>query len=89
MFSQSDENKPLSNFNVSSLSWDPLGTNSNWVNPNVNGINSNAGMLNSILVDENEEFGEDDGWEFKTAESETGYGTGSAKVKVTLVILTI
>ncbi|XWS57552.1 hypothetical protein CRYUN_Cryun09bG0184200 [Craigia yunnanensis] len=76
---KNDQNESMSKFNVSTLSWDPLGTNANGMNSNVNGLNSNAGMLNSSLVDENEEFGDDDGWEFKTAESETGSGTGGAK----------
>ncbi|XWS57551.1 hypothetical protein CRYUN_Cryun09bG0184200 [Craigia yunnanensis] len=77
---KNDQNESMSKFNVSTLSWDPLGTNANGMNSNVNGLNSNAGMLNSSLVDENEEFGDDDGWEFKTAESETGSGTGGAKL---------
>ncbi|XP_022742520.1 uncharacterized protein LOC111293818 isoform X2 [Durio zibethinus] len=76
-----DQNEPMSNFNVPILSWDPLGTNANGLNSNVSGVISNASMLNSSLVDENEEFGDNGGWEFKTAESETVSGTGNAKVQ--------
>ncbi|XWS64555.1 hypothetical protein CRYUN_Cryun05aG0014100 [Craigia yunnanensis] len=71
---KSDQNEPMSNFKVSTLSWVLLGTNANGVKSNVNGVNSNAGMLNSSLVDENGEFGDNDGWEFKTVS-----GSGSAK----------
>ncbi|XWS58211.1 hypothetical protein CRYUN_Cryun08bG0015200 [Craigia yunnanensis] len=79
---KSDWNQPMSSFSVSALSWDPLGSNANGLNPNVNGVNCNASRLNSSLVDENEELGDDDdGWEFKTAESETFSGTGSAKIE--------
>ncbi|XVF06114.1 hypothetical protein REPUB_Repub06bG0019900 [Reevesia pubescens] len=74
-----DQNEPVSNVNVSTLSWDPSGTNASRLNSNVKGLNSNASRLSSSLVDENEEFG-DDGWEFKTAESETRSGTDSAKM---------
>ncbi|XVE89698.1 hypothetical protein DITRI_Ditri20bG0016800 [Diplodiscus trichospermus] len=76
-----DKNDPMPNFSVSTLIWDPLGTNANGLNSNINGVNSNAGVLNSSLVDENDDFGDDVGWEFKTAESETGSGTGIAKVQ--------
>ncbi|XVF31317.1 hypothetical protein REPUB_Repub16aG0135300 [Reevesia pubescens] len=78
---KSYQNEPMSNFSVSTLSWDPLGTNANGLKTNVNGVNSYASRSNSSLVEENEDFGDDDGWEFKTAESETSYGTDSAKVE--------
>ncbi|OMO62506.1 hypothetical protein CCACVL1_22783 [Corchorus capsularis] len=77
---KSDQNEPKSNSNVSTFSWDPLGTNVSRLNSKVNGVNSNASELNSSLFNKNEEFG-DDGWEFKTAESETHSGADSAKVE--------
>ncbi|OMO99164.1 hypothetical protein COLO4_13482 [Corchorus olitorius] len=76
---KSDQNESKSNSNVSTFSWDPLGTNVSGLNSKVNGVNSNASELNSSLFNKNEEFG-DDGWEFKTAESETHSADGSTKV---------
>lgn len=81
MFYQSDQSEPISHFSVTALIWDPLSTNVSGLNSNDNGVNSNVSRLNSSLVDENEEFGDDDGWDFKTAESEARSGTGSTKVK--------
>ncbi|XP_021282646.1 uncharacterized protein LOC110415347 [Herrania umbratica] len=77
---KSDQSEPISHFSLSAVSWDPLGTNVMGPNLNDNGVNSNVSRLNSSLVDENEEFGDYDGWEFKTAESEARSGTGSTKV---------
>ncbi|EOY11361.1 Uncharacterized protein TCM_026571 isoform 1 [Theobroma cacao] len=77
---KSDQSEPISHFSVTALIWDPLSTNVSGLNSNDNGVNSNVSRLNSSLVDENEEFGDDDGWDFKTAESEARSGTGSTKV---------
>ncbi|KAE8678165.1 putative Glycoprotein membrane precursor GPI-anchored [Hibiscus syriacus] len=75
------QNVPVSNFNMSPLSWDPLGSNVSVPNSNIHGTTTNASSLNSNVVDDNDEFSDDDGWEFKAAEPETHFGSGDTKVK--------
>ncbi|XP_039029240.1 uncharacterized protein LOC120163340 [Hibiscus syriacus] len=66
---------------MSPLSWDPLGSNVSVPNSNIHGTTTNASSLNSNVVDDNDEFSDDDGWEFKAAEPETHFGSGDTKVK--------
>ncbi|GLT90300.1 hypothetical protein SLE2022_082420 [Rubroshorea leprosula] len=66
------QNGSMSNFIVSNFSLNVLGEDANGLNSNVNGINLSS-------ADKNEEFS-DDGWEFKTAESETSSRDDSVKV---------
>lgn len=63
------------------------GFNSSWnlFSSDLNGLSSNSnGNLDvnksSLLVDETEDFEEDDGWEFKVAESGTPTGDSNSKV---------
>ncbi|KAL1074673.1 hypothetical protein V6Z11_D11G305600 [Gossypium hirsutum] len=85
---KSNPNVPMSNCNMSTSSWDPLGTNTSVLSSNINGVNANASRLDSNLVDENDKTSvddddddDDDGWEFKAAEPETRFTTGDAKVE--------
>lgn len=72
------ENAPKPNLGVFNSSWGSLSSDLNGTSSNVNG-NLNANWSSS-LVDEIEDFGDDDGWEFKVAESETWTGDGDSKV---------
>ncbi|KAK8329203.1 hypothetical protein V6Z12_A11G303200 [Gossypium hirsutum] len=89
---KSNPNVPMSNFNMSTLSWDPLGTNASVLSSNINGVNANASRLDPNLVDENDKTSvdadddaddddDDDGWEFKAAEPETRFSASDAKVE--------
>ncbi|GKV08974.1 hypothetical protein SLEP1_g20541 [Rubroshorea leprosula] len=67
------QNGSISNFNASNFSWNVLGEDNSRLNSNVNGVHlSSAG--------ENEESSDDDGWEFKAAESEMSSRNDSTKV---------
>ncbi|KAK8589296.1 hypothetical protein V6N12_023698 [Hibiscus sabdariffa] len=78
---KSNPDVPVSNFNMFPLSWDPLGTNSSVPISNINGVTANTSTLNSNEVDDNDEYSDYDGWEFKAAEPETHFGTGDTKVE--------
>ncbi|KAK8712539.1 hypothetical protein V6N13_147776 [Hibiscus sabdariffa] len=78
---KSNPDVPVSNFNMFPLSWDLLGTNSGVPISNINGLTANASSLNSNEVDDNDEYCDYDGWEFKAAEPETHFGTRDTKVE--------
>lgn len=72
------ENGPISNLNGFNSSWTLFSSNLNDLSSNSNG-NLDANK-SSLLVDETGDFEEDDGWEFKVAESGTPTGDGNSKV---------
>lgn len=75
LFKQSENGPPILKAENGAIS-DLNGFNSSWnlFNSDLNGLSSNSnGNLDanksSFLVDETDDFEEDDGWEFKVAES--------------------
>ncbi|KAB5529324.1 hypothetical protein DKX38_019405 [Salix brachista] len=84
------EIKPILSFDGSISTWNSLsfdGSNSTWnslsldglKNSNLNEVTSDRKQMNLNSPDENEDFGGDDEWEFKAAESESGTGDKDTK----------
>lgn len=72
------ENGPISNLNGFNSSWNLFSSDLNGLSSNSNGIvDANK---SSLLVDETDDFEEDDGWEFKVAESGTPTADSNSKV---------
>lgn len=72
------ENGATSDLNGFNSSWNLFSSDLNGLSSNSNG-NLDANK-SSLLVDETEDFEEDDGWEFKVAESGTPTGDSNSKV---------
>ncbi|CAK7340730.1 unnamed protein product [Dovyalis caffra] len=72
------EIKPRLSFNGSISMWNSLSLDGH-KNSNSNSVNSDKKQMNLDSLDENEDFGGDDEWEFKAAESESGTGDKNAK----------
>ncbi|KAJ6762763.1 hypothetical protein OIU79_023494 [Salix purpurea] len=84
------EIKPILSFDGSISTWNSLsfdGSNSTWnslsldglKNSNLNEVTSDRKQMNLNSPDENEDFGGNDEWEFKAAESESGTGDKDTK----------
>ncbi|KAJ0013596.1 hypothetical protein Pint_19898 [Pistacia integerrima] len=65
-------------------SWNAWGSNLNGLSSSVNGVNKDANGFSSSLVDKSEDFGDDDEWEFKDAETEPWSADSNNKVPTDL-----
>ncbi|KAJ6757212.1 hypothetical protein OIU74_026457 [Salix koriyanagi] len=70
------EIKPILSFDGSISTWNSL---DGLKNSNLNEVTSDRKQMNLNSPDENEDFGGDDEWEFKAAESESGTGDKDTK----------